>query len=164
MTSDTACANDVRSPRGDAATVPGVAAADTATTTTPTLRTGYATVAALRNQPVNLYSDLLLHHMGPGLADFVRQGQAGGDEFRTAPLWGVGQRIFFLHDGRAGPKNGGIVAAIAAHHSSNGDCDKGDKATEDGVACASEANGVIKKYNALPGSDQQDLVNFLRSL
>ena len=45
-----------------------------------------------------------------------------------------------------------------------GDCEKGDKATEDGVACASEANGVIKKYNALSGGDQQDLVNFLRSL
>ena len=102
--------------------------------------------------------------MGPGLADHVSQGAAGPDEFRSAPLWGAGQRIFFLHDGRAGPKNGGIVAAIAAHYSSNGDCEKGDKATEDGVACASEANGVIKKYNALSGGDQQDLVNFLRSL
>ena len=67
---------------------------------TPTLRTGDSTVAALRNQPVNLYSDSLLHHMGPGLADDVRQGEAGRREFRTAPLWGLGQRIFFLHDGR----------------------------------------------------------------
>ena len=134
MTSDTACANDVRSPRSDAATVPGVAAADTATTTTPTLRTGYATVAALRNQPVNLYSDLLLHHMGPGLADFVRQGQAGGDEFRTAPLWGVGQRIFFLHDGRTSD----LLDAIRAH-----------KSLGSGNIAPSEANGVVDRFQAL---------------
>src|SRR5262249_19303032 len=67
---------------------------------TPTLHTGNATIAALRNQPVNLYSDLLVHDMGPGLADGITQGQAGPREFRTAPLWGLGQRIFFLHDGR----------------------------------------------------------------
>src|SRR6516164_6368772 len=60
---------------------------------TPTLHTGNTTVKALSNQPVNLFSDVLLHHMGPGLADGVTQGQAGPDEFRTAPLWGVGQRI-----------------------------------------------------------------------
>ena len=59
-----------------------------------------ATVAALRNKIANLYSDLALHNMGPGLADDISQGGARGDEFRTAPLWGLGQRIFFLHDGR----------------------------------------------------------------
>jgi CxxC motif-containing protein (DUF1111 family) len=52
---------------------------------TPTLRTGNATVGALRSQPVNLYSDLLLHDMGPGLADGVTQGEAGPREFRTVP-------------------------------------------------------------------------------
>jgi len=67
---------------------------------TPTLRTGNTTVAALRNQDVNLYSDMLLHDMGDGLADGVSQGQAGPREFRSSPLWGLGQRIFFLHDGR----------------------------------------------------------------
>ena len=56
--------------------------------------------AALSNQTANLYSDLLVHHMGKGLADGITQGGAGPDEFRTAPLWGVGQRVFFLHDGR----------------------------------------------------------------
>src|SRR5438477_3877160 len=70
------------------------------------------------------YTDVALHHMGPRLADQVSQGAAGPDEFRTAPLWGVGQRIFFLHDGRAGPKNGGLLAAILAHASSNSDCDE----------------------------------------
>ena len=74
---------------------------------TPTLRTGNATVAALANQDVNLFSDLGVHDMGPGLADDVQQGQAAGDEFRTAPLWGLGQRIFFLHDGRTTDLRGG---------------------------------------------------------
>ena len=131
---------------------------------TTTLVTDTSSYTGQGGVPFHPFSDLAIHRMGPGLADHVSQGAAGPDEFRSAPLWGAGQRIFFLHDGRAGPKNGGIVAAIAAHHSSSGDCEKGDKATEDGVACASEANGVIKKYNALSGGDQQDLVNFLRSL
>src|SRR5260370_35524808 len=56
--------------------------------------------AALSNQTANLFSDLLVHHMGEGLADGITQGGTGPDEFRTAPLWGVGQRVFFLHDGR----------------------------------------------------------------
>src|SRR5262249_54144575 len=61
---------------------------------TPTLTTGSANSPALSNHPANLFSDLLVHHMGPGLADDVVQGRAGPDEFRTAPLWGLGQRIF----------------------------------------------------------------------
>ena len=80
---------------------------------TPSFTTGNAAVAALRNKPVNLYSDLLVHDMGDGLADGISQGQAGPREFRTAPLWGLGQRIFFLHDGRTSD----LVAAIRAHQS-----------------------------------------------
>jgi CxxC motif-containing protein (DUF1111 family) len=49
--------------------------------------------------------------MGKGLADGITQGGAGPDEFRTAPLWGVGQRIFFLHDGRTT----NLVEAIRDH-------------------------------------------------
>jgi len=56
--------------------------------------------AVLQDRPANLFSDLLVHHMGGGLADDIIQGAAGPDEFRTVPLWGVGQRMFFLHDGR----------------------------------------------------------------
>src|SRR5207247_8593703 len=67
---------------------------------TPVLRTGPSTVEALSDKPARLFSDLLVHGMGPGLADDIVQGQAGGDEFRTAPLWGLGKRILFLHDGR----------------------------------------------------------------
>jgi CxxC motif-containing protein (DUF1111 family) len=99
--------------------------------------------AALSNQPVNLYSDLLVHHMGEHLADGITQGGAGPDEFRTAPLWGVGQRVFFLHDGRT--KN--LVTAIEAHRSRG-----------------SEANMIIERFNRLSINQQQDVINFLRSL
>jgi CxxC motif-containing protein (DUF1111 family) len=116
---------------------------------TQTLQTGQSSVAGLSNVQANLYSDLLIHHMGPSLADNVSQGAAGGDEFRTAPLWGLGQRIFFLHDGRTSD----LVQTIQAHASS------GNRTYQ-----SSEANGVVSNYNHLSGSDQQDLLNFLRSL
>ena len=89
------------------------------------------------------FSDFELHDMGVGLQDQITQGQAEGDQFRSAPLWGVGQRIFFLHDGRTSD----LLEAIKAH-ASNG----------------SEANTVIGNFNALPVSSQQDILNFLRSL
>ena len=108
-----------------------------------------SSIAALSKVKASLYSDLLVHHMGPGLADNVPQGQAAGDEFRTAPLWGVGQRYFFLHDGRTTD----IVSAIEDHFSS-GNSTFGN----------SEANTVINNFNALSQQNQQDLVNFLRSL
>jgi len=116
---------------------------------TPTLNTGNSAVAALRNQPVNLFSDLLVHDMGPGLADGITQGQAGPREFRTAPLWGLGQRLFFLHDGRTSD----LHEAIRAHRS-------GSFFTRN----ASEANAVVKNFNALADAQKQDVLNFLRSL
>lgn len=116
---------------------------------TQSFTTGQSTIAALSNIQANLFSDLLLHHMGPGLADNITQGVAGGDEFRTAPLWGLGQRIFFMHDGRTTD----LVQAIQAH-ASNGNHQYP----------SSEANAVINNYNNLPSSSQQDLLNFLRSL
>jgi CxxC motif-containing protein (DUF1111 family) len=115
---------------------------------TPSLQTAASNMTpGLDNQPAGLFSDLLVHHMGGGLADNVAQGAAGGDEFRTAPLWGVGQRIFFLHDGRATPANGGLLNAIEAHYSRG-----------------SEANQVISLFNQLPPQEKQALLNFLRSL
>ena len=99
--------------------------------------------AALSNQPVNLFSDLLVHHMGRDLADGITQGSAGPDEFRTAPLWGVGQRVFFLHDGRTS----NLVEAIEDHKSRE-----------------SEANKVIERFNKLHPKEQQDVINFLRAL
>jgi CxxC motif-containing protein (DUF1111 family) len=87
--------------------------------------------------------------MGPGLADDIVQGDAAGDEFRTAPLWGVGQRIFLLHDGRTTD----LAEAILAHASAGNTKFR-----------ASEANGVVDKFRALSESAKQDLLNFLRSL
>jgi CxxC motif-containing protein (DUF1111 family) len=113
------------------------------------MHTGNSNVVALRNKAVNLYSDLLIHDMGPGLADGISQGQAGPSEFRTAPLWGLGQRIFFLHDGRTKD----LVSAIEAHHSPG-------SPSRDG----SEANAVVQKYQKLNDGQKQDMLNFLRSL
>ena len=110
---------------------------------TPSFTTGSSPVAALRYKPVNLFSDLLVHDMGDGLADGVSQGEAGPREFRTAPLWGVGQRVFFLHDGRTSDLRQAI-----RQHASNG----------------SEANGVVGNFNNLREGDKQDLLNFLRAL
>jgi CxxC motif-containing protein (DUF1111 family) len=116
---------------------------------TPSLTTGKSGMAALSEKPVPLYSDMAVHAMGPGLADDVQQGAATGDEFRTAPLWGLGQRNFFLHDGRTGD----LLDAIQAHSSD------GNRKYPD-----SEANGVIGKFNRLSDRQQQDILNFLRSL
>jgi len=119
---------------------------------TPMLTTGKSTVAALSNKPVNLFSDLLIHGMGPGLADNIVQGSAKGDEFRTALLWGLGQRLFFLHDGRT--KN--LLEAIQAHKSTRDEQHEGFK--------PSEANAVIDSFNRLLEQQKQDILNFLRSL
>jgi CxxC motif-containing protein (DUF1111 family) len=110
---------------------------------TPSLTTGSSSSAALSYQTVALYSDLLLHKMGSGLADDILQGLAGPDEFRTAPLWGLGQRIFFLHDGRTTD----LIEAIDAHASTG-----------------SEANAVVTNFKNQSEEKKQDLLNFLRSL
>jgi CxxC motif-containing protein (DUF1111 family) len=117
---------------------------------TPTLKTNAnSSVVALKNKDANLYSDLAVHNMGPGLADDVVQGDASGSEFRSAPLWGVGKRRFFLHDGRTDD----LLQAIQAH-----------KSFGNSKYPASEANAVVDKFNSLREGDKQDLVNFLRSL
>jgi len=66
----------------------------------PMLRTGDSPIAALRNQDVAAYSDLLLHDMGPDLADICLT-EATPSEFRTEPLIGLRVATQFLHDGRA---------------------------------------------------------------
>jgi len=109
----------------------------------PTLTTGPSIFTGMSNVTYNPYSDFALHNMGTGLADGIHQGAAGPNQFRTAPLWGLGQRLFFLHDGRTTD----LIEAIQAHSSSG-----------------SEANGVVRKFNALKASNVQDLLNFLRSL
>ncbi|MBV9762925.1 MAG: thiol oxidoreductase [Acidobacteriaceae bacterium] len=131
-----------------------------ATCHTPTLETDPSSIDGdLSGKPANLYSDIEIHHMG-GLADNVMQGTAGGDQFRTAPLWGVGQRIFFLHDGRAPD----LLTAITDH------ClpvaTSGSEASQGSEACT-----VVTNFQNLPPTSgaantvsQQDVLNFLRSL
>jgi CxxC motif-containing protein (DUF1111 family) len=111
---------------------------------TPAMRTAPSSFTpGLSEQKAELFSDLLVHHMGSNLADGVSQGGAGPDEFRSAPLWGLGQRIFLLHDGRTKD----LLDAIQQHASPG-----------------SEANGVIRNFNSnLTPQQQQDLLNFLRS-
>lgn len=114
----------------------------------------------LTNQTAGLFSDLLIHHMG-GLADGITQGLALGDEFRTSPLWGVGQRIFFLHDGRATPDNGGLLTAIEDHNL---------PVPANSTYPPSEAAAVIAAFNVLLNGNStqqqeaQDILFFLRSL
>ena len=106
----------------------------------PVMQTGPNAVAALSNKPVPLFSDLLLHRMGPSLADGIRQRLAKGDQFRTAPLWGLSARKFFLHDGRATTAE----EAIQYH---------------DGEAAASR-----KRYMKLSPADRRALQAFLGQL
>ena len=91
-------------------------------------------------QAVMLYSDLLLHDMGPTLDDGVVQGDAAGAEWRTAPLWGVGRRARLLHDGRATS----LDAAVLAH---------------DG-----EGAEAAEAFRALPQEQREHLLDFLRAL
>ena len=103
---------------------------------------------ALSQQPVNLYSDLLLHDMGTALGDGFVFGQSTGTQWRTSPLWGLSVRISsglgLLHDGRAKDAN----TAILDHSLDN----------------TGEAVTVINNFKALSASDQADLIAFISSL
>jgi CxxC motif-containing protein (DUF1111 family) len=138
------------------------------------LTTAASPFTGMGNVTYHPYSDFALHHMGAGLVDGIQQGTAGPDEFRTAPLWGLGQRLFFLHDGRTTD----LLAAILAHNDNSGNCTT-IQITEQFVdltngsiygpststqSCTSEANGVISAFRSLHSSQQQDILNFLRSL
>ena len=117
--------------------------------------------AALQSLTLHAYSDLLIHHMGKNLADDITQGLATGDMFRSTPLWGVGQRRFFLHDGRTDD----LLKAIDAHYSPAADCDDGgDHQARSACYGPSEANAVVGRFKALTPADQQAILDFLRAL
>jgi CxxC motif-containing protein (DUF1111 family) len=105
--------------------------------------TARSNISGLNRVTFTAYSDFQLHDMGRELADGIAQGEASGSEFRTAPLWGIGQRIFFLHDGRTSD----LLAAIKEHDDPQ-----------------SEARDVIRNFNELTAPQQQDILNFLRAL
>jgi CxxC motif-containing protein (DUF1111 family) len=96
-------------------------------------------VPALSNKPVNLFSDLLLHNIGTG--DGIVQGQATGNDFRTAPLWGLSRRDRFMHDG----KSKTIQDAILRHG-------------------APEALNALNGFMGLSQSDHDALLALLGSL
>jgi CxxC motif-containing protein (DUF1111 family) len=112
----------------------------------PTLVTGPHEIPALSEQTVHPYTDLLLHDLGPGLADGRPDWEADGREWRTAPLWGIGLipivngHSFFLHDGRA--RN--LTEAILWH--------------------GGEAARARDAFVALTREDREAIVAFLRSL
>jgi hypothetical protein len=135
----------------------GCAACHTPTMVTPPK----SETAALQNLTVHPFSDLLIHHMGKRLADDITQGLATGDMFRTTPLWGVGQRRFFLHDGRTDD----LLIAIDAHASAAADCTQdGDNRAPHTCYGPSEANAVVGRFKELAPSDQQAILDFLRAL
>jgi CxxC motif-containing protein (DUF1111 family) len=133
----------------------------TASPSTPLEEIGPHSVA-LRGQTINLFSDLLVHHMGATLADNIVQGNAGPDEFRTTPLWGLGHRLFFLHDGRTSDLNVAIQDHFSRRFSDGGDNPAKDLRSY--TYGPSEANAVVERFNALSEQDKQAILNFLRSL
>jgi CxxC motif-containing protein (DUF1111 family) len=102
-------------------------------------RTGCGACHSPQLAGVPLYSDLLVHDMGPALDDRMRQGAADGREWRTAPLWGLGDRSRFLHDGRATS----IEGAIRLH--------------------GGQAAAAARRFRELTGRDRRRLLAFLRS-
>ena len=104
----------------------------------PKMMTGRNSVAALSNKPVNLFSDLLLHDIGTG--DGIEQGLATGNDFRTAPLWGLSRRGRFMHDASSNK----IEDAIQRHR----------------VESQNARDGFV----GLPQSDHDALLAFLGSL
>ncbi|MFQ5676748.1 MAG: di-heme oxidoredictase family protein [bacterium] len=113
----------------------------------PEMQSGASGIQALAFQPVKLYSDLLLHDMGPDLADNFPEGDATGTEWRTTPLWGLGivenllgGTPFYLHDGRTSD----LTEVIALN--------KG------------EAQATNDSFFSLSPDDQDALISFLKSL
>lgn len=103
------------------------------------LRTGYSPIAALNHKVFPAYTDLLLHDMGPDLAD-ICLGEATPSEFRTEPLMGLRVHEHFLHDGRAAS----LEEAIQMH--------------------GGEAAGIRDRFLQLPEGDRAALVAFLKTL
>ncbi|HLJ87802.1 MAG TPA: di-heme oxidoredictase family protein [Candidatus Angelobacter sp.] len=156
---------------------------------TDVLTTGPSVFPSLDSKPFRPYSDFAVHAMDASLADGITQGgfgqqpdpifvvtpnAAGPGEFRTAPLWGVGQRLFFLHDGRARD----LLTAILDHAPSTATSSSSDHTTActgtlpTSVASVGEGCESIGRFLNLPAvtpagtttPSQQDVLNFLRSL
>ena len=106
----------------------------------------YHPLAELRGQTIHPYTDLLLHDMGPGLADNMAEGNASGSDWRTPPLWGIGLTAgvsggeAYLHDGRART----LSEAILWH--------------------GGEARASREAFRTMSAADRAALLKFLQSL
>jgi di-heme oxidoreductase (putative peroxidase) len=112
------------------------------------LTTANSAQPGLANQPFAPYSDFAIHAMGHD-GDGITQGNAGPTQFRTAPLWGAGQRFFFMHDGRFFDLNDATL----------GHCPPGDTTTTPNESCA-----VITNYQGLTPANETLILQFMRSL
>ena len=110
------------------------------------MQTGDSDLPELSHQTIRPYTDLLLHDLGEGLADHRPVFDAGGRDWRTPPLWGMGlvfkvnRHTCFLHDGRA--RNS--AEAILWH--------------------GGEAEAAREHFRTLPKADRAALLDFLESL
>jgi CxxC motif-containing protein (DUF1111 family) len=111
------------------------------------LTTANSAQPGLANFTYAPYSDFALHNMGLADSDGVTQGDAGPQQFRTAPLWGAGQRFFFMHDGRY----------INLDHAVRNHCP--DTSDSNNESCQ-----VIQKYEYLSNGNETLILEFLRSL
>jgi CxxC motif-containing protein (DUF1111 family) len=111
------------------------------------LTTANSSQPGLQNFTYAPYSDFALHDLGVKNSDGVMQGQAFPRQFRTAPLWGAGQRFFFMHDGRY----------IDLDHAIRNHCPTPGEA-------GNESCAVIQSYEGLSGSNESLILDFLRSL
>jgi CxxC motif-containing protein (DUF1111 family) len=114
---------------------------------TPTLTTSpHHPLTELRNQTIHPYTDLLLHDMGPGLADNMGEASASGAEWRTPPLWNIGFTAgvsggeAYLHDGRARS-----IAEAILWHGGEGETSK-------------------QAFLGMSAADRAALVTFIKSL
>ena len=129
----------------------------------PTLQTSqHHPLAELRDQIIHPYTDLLLHDMGPGLADNLGEGQASGSEWRTAPLWGLGLSACVT---------GGVINPIGGQ--GNEVCTPVHSYLHDGRARSieeailwhgGEGEAAKNAYQTLSGGQKTDVLSFLRSL
>ena len=113
----------------------------------PDMRSGFSPINALSNKDFHPYTDMLLHDMGPELADNFIEGEASGTEWRTTPLWGVGIAHnatggipFYMHDGRTSD----LIEAIRLH--------------------GGEANAIKNIFMNLSETDKQNIIAFINSL
>lgn len=126
---------------------------------TPTMQTGTGSeLAEVRNQTIHPYTDMLLHDMGPGLADNFTEGQATGSMWRTSPLWGIGYTSYVSGDYPYGPRHGKGVPVGYLHDS------RARTLTEAILWHGGEATAAKQRFQALSATDRAALLAFLGSL